>query len=245
MAKDYVGLVKRVENYNSIKTELHKEYKDGYISKKDFQSELEVNKAKLRNLLEVAKAEGGIASEVLSGKSTLEDFVSSQYKEVRKHIESFKDFKQFKPNKKLDRRTQLILRELYDNYDKKIIKTNPMLTENIKRFGEKKSLFNPKMYDYRDALTMYAGLFYFPIGADYLLSTDISSITYWDLLAGISVIVGLTCINSVVANSLMKPKNWKKSNFVLSRLKDESASMVVKARIFDDVVKDVYSDMKK
>ncbi|MCK5299521.1 MAG: hypothetical protein KAJ54_00055, partial [Candidatus Aenigmarchaeota archaeon] len=82
MAKDYVGLVKRVENYNSIKTELHKEYKDGYISKKDFQSELEVNKAKLRNLLEVAKAEGGIASEVLSDENTLVGLVSSNNKKV-------------------------------------------------------------------------------------------------------------------------------------------------------------------
>ena len=244
MAKDYVGLVKRVENYNSIKTELHKEYKDGYISIKDFQSELEVNKAKLRNLLEVAKAEGGIASEVLSGKGTLEDFVSYHYKEVRGHVKGFKYFKKFQPNEKRDERTKLILRELYDNYDSGQVKHLKMLTENIKNI-EKTSLFNPKRYSLFEGMVIGYGSFCFCFGTSIFLSGNILEINNEKFLGGFCMLLGSLVAFQGITKNLNNSVYRTDQDNVLSRLKDESASMVVKARIFDDVVKDVYSDMKK
>ena len=40
-------------------------------------------------------------------------------------------------------------------------------------------------------------------------------------------------------------ESWWDRDYVLSELKDESASQIVKARRFDDVVSDVYSTLKE
>ena len=192
MTKDYVGLVEIVNDYNLRNACLCLYNDTGNISESSSLFEFEKNENRLKKRLEFIKAEGGIASEVLSGKNTLENLVSCQYKEVMDYVRGFRDLKKFQVDKMLDKQTKLLLRELYDyHYDpnNKIIKTNPLLTENVKKFGEKRSLFNYLRLD----------------------------------------------------NSTF----WRNQDQLLSRLKDESAVQVVKARIVDNVVKDVYLDALK
>ncbi|MCK5299520.1 MAG: hypothetical protein KAJ54_00050 [Candidatus Aenigmarchaeota archaeon] len=239
MAKDYVGLVDRAHNYLHFKIDLNKKYNFGSVSEKLAQSELKANKAKFKNYLKVAQAEGGIASEVLSGKGTLEDFVSSNNKKVLDYVKSFNDFKKFQPNKKLDKRTKLMLRELnLYGHDLSDVRNNPMLTENIKSFGEMKNLVNPKRYAPAECILTEAG-------GSTIFCSSVSIVLFNMNFLEVASIFGLMFIMYGVGRNLHDSAYWRNQDKVLSGLNCVSASQVVKARIFDDVVKDVYSDIKK
>ena len=242
MAKDYTGLVEIYDDYINSTCGLKCKYNNGYLSKKEYDIELEKRITGFMDLLNDIKSRSVIASEVLSGKSTFEDIVRNNYKEVRDYVKSFEDFKNFKPNEKLDEQTKLLLRELYDSSEKKKIMNNPMLTENIKRFGEK-SIFNFKRYDSIDGKTIVVGSLSACCGVYIFLAggISISEIINEKLLGGFVTVAGSVVLLNGIDMNLEKSKFWNNPDMVLSRLNDESAAHVVRAGRFDEI----YSILKE
>ena len=250
---DYTGLVKIADDFLSFDCGLKCKYNSGNLSKKDYDAELKKKRTELNNLLDDAQSERVIAYKVISGESTLEDLVNSNYKEVEAYVKSFKDFKTFQPDEKLDKKTRLLLRELYNSSEKGRINNNPMLTENIKRFGEKRSIFNPKMYDFWGGLDVlygpllvWSGIQFSLIGVFGTNSTNQSlfGIDSGTLLVGLSgciILWGSSATYQEISSISKKTKFWRNPEKVLSVIKDESASQVVKAKKFDEL----YSAIKE
>ena len=244
MAKDYTGLVGIADDYINFNWGLWC-MRCGHIdaNNKDYNVKLEKKITEVRDLLNNIQSKNIITSAVLSGKYTLEDLVRYNYKDVKDYVESFEDFKDFQPDKNLDKKTRLLLRELYNSSEKGKITNNPMLTENIKRFGEKKSIFNPKRYDFWDCVSVLGGPILACSGILYLAAVYNQSLycagsdTNLDLFFGffgsVFTLGGSVVTYHGISSISKKSKLWDNPEKVLSVINDESASQAVRARKFD------------
>ena len=236
---DYTGLVKIADDFLSFDCGLKCKYNSGNLSKKDYDAELKKKRTELNNLLDDAQSERVIAYKVISGESTLEDLVNSNYKEVEAYVKGFEDFKTFQPDKNLDKKTRLLLRELYDS-SKKLITNNPMLTENIKRFDGHKCL---------DDAYVKSGYLILNAGKSVLSSDNIGLSKYCTFVRKTHGVFGIICGHLLIvsgkfggiSSSLLRRLYWSDSEKVLSVIKDESVAHVVRARRFDEI----YSAIKK